>query len=87
MNLVAKEFVVQHATRGSGALVLSEFTGAPTELRAAVPCNPFDIEGVAQVIKTVLDSEESTRRHRLTQMARRLHRQDMHRWAGQQLDA
>jgi trehalose 6-phosphate synthase len=41
MNLVAKEYViVQHARRGSGSLVLSEFTGAAAELREAVSCNP-----------------------------------------------
>jgi alpha,alpha-trehalose-phosphate synthase [UDP-forming] len=88
MNLVAKEFaVVQQATKGSGALILSEFTGAATELWAAFSCNPFDVEGVAQVIETVLESDESTRRHRLTQMARRVHRHDIHRWAGLELDA
>ena len=46
MNLVAKEFVtVQAAVSGTGALVLSEFTGAATELTEALPCNPFDVTG------------------------------------------
>jgi alpha,alpha-trehalose-phosphate synthase [UDP-forming] len=88
MNLVAKEFVVvQQATKGSGALVLSEFTGAATELRGAYSCNPFDIEGITQVLETVLESDESSRRHRIAQMARRVHRHDIHRWASLELDA
>lgn len=88
MNLVAKEFVVvQQATKGSGALVLSEFTGAATELRAAFACNPFDVEGLALVLEKVLESEASARRHRLTQMARRVRRQDIHRWAALELDS
>src|SRR5262249_57021126 len=56
MNLVAKEYVtVQHARRGSGALVLSEFTGAAAELREAVPCNPFDVEGLSYRIERALE--------------------------------
>nr|MBA2626765.1 trehalose-6-phosphate synthase [Gemmatimonadales bacterium] len=47
MNLVAKEFVTaQAACGGSGALVLSEFTGAAVELGDALPCNPFDVVGL-----------------------------------------
>src|SRR6201986_1296530 len=47
MNLVCKEYVtVQQAAGGSGALVLSEFTGAAVELPQAVLCNPFDVEGL-----------------------------------------
>ena len=45
MNLVAKEYV---ACRGdeTGALVLSEFTGAADELSGAFLVNPHDIEGM-----------------------------------------
>ena len=46
MNLVAKEFVIaQDAAGGAGVLLLSEFAGAAEELREALPCNPFDVEG------------------------------------------
>jgi hypothetical protein len=46
MNLVAKEFVTaQAAGHGAGALVLSEFTGAATELRDALRCNPSTSRG------------------------------------------
>ena len=47
MNLVAKEFVIaQDAVGGAGVLLLSEFAGAAEELREALPCNPFDVEGL-----------------------------------------
>src|SRR5437899_1190617 len=63
MNLVAKEYVtVQYARRGSGSLVLSEFTGAAAELREAVPCNPFDVEGLSYRIEHALGLQASARR-------------------------
>jgi trehalose-6-phosphate synthase len=62
MNLVAKEFVaVQGATHGTGTLVLSEFAGAIEELREALPCNPYDIEGLAGTISLSLElTDEDT---------------------------
>jgi trehalose 6-phosphate synthase len=86
MNLVAKEYVtVQHARRGSGALVLSEFTGASAELREAVPCNPFDVEGLSYRIEHALGLQASTRRAALTTMARRIRGHDVHHWVDRQL--
>jgi trehalose 6-phosphate synthase len=86
MNLVAKEYVtVQYARRGSGALVLSEFTGAAAELREAVPCNPFDVEGLSYRIEHALGLQESTRRAALATMARRIRGHDVHQWVDRQL--
>jgi trehalose 6-phosphate synthase len=86
MNLVAKEYVtVQHARRGSGALVLSEFTGAATELREAVPCNPFDVEGLSRRIEHALRLPADRRRRALTAMARYVRGHDVHRWVAGQL--
>jgi trehalose 6-phosphate synthase len=86
MNLVAKEYViVQHARRGSGALVLSEFTGAAAELREAVPCNPFDVEGLSYRIEHALGLPASTRRAALAAMARRIRGHDVHHWVARQL--
>jgi trehalose 6-phosphate synthase len=86
MNLVAKEYVtVQHARRGSGALVLSEFTGAAAELREAVPCNPFDVEGLSRRIEQALRLPVDRRRSALTAMARYVRGHDVHRWVEGQL--
>jgi len=86
MNLVAKEYVtVQHARHGSGSLVLSEFTGAAAELPEAVPCNPFDVEGLSQRIEHALRLPAATRRSALATMARHVRRHDVHRWVAAQL--
>jgi trehalose 6-phosphate synthase len=86
MNLVAKEYViVQQARRGSGSLVLSEFTGAAAELREAVPCNPFDVEGLSYRIEQALQLPANTRRGALNTMARRIRAHDVYRWVDQQL--
>jgi len=86
MNLVAKEYVtVQQARRGSGTLVLSEFTGAAVELREAVPCNPFDVEGLSFRIEHGLGLSASTRRTAVATMARRIRAHDVHHWVAQQL--
>jgi trehalose 6-phosphate synthase len=88
MNLVAKEFVISQAAVGrAGALVLSEFTGAALELGEALPCNPFDAEGLSRVIERAIDLPEDDRQARTQAMARRLRRADVHRWARRELDA
>jgi trehalose 6-phosphate synthase len=88
MNLVAKEFVtVQHAAhQRHGVLLLSEFTGAATELTQALACNPFDIEGVCNAIETALGLSDTERESRMTRMARRIRRHDIHAWAERELD-
>ncbi len=86
MNLVAKEYVtVQQARGGSGCLILSEFTGAAAELREAVPCNPFDVEGLSYRIERALELPAGTRRTALAAMAGRVHDRDVHRWVDGQL--
>jgi trehalose-6-phosphate synthase len=71
MNLVAKEFVTaQAATGGTGALVLSEFTGAAEEFRRdALLCNPFDVDGLAATIESALELKDDDRRARVQRMA------------------
>jgi trehalose 6-phosphate synthase len=88
MNLVAKEYViVQHARRAAGALVLSEFTGAAAELREAVLCNPFDVEGLSACIEQAVELPSERRRSALASMSRRVSANDVHRWVAHQLSA
>lgn len=88
MNLVAKEFVVcQHAAGEGGALILSEFTGAAAELRRALLCNPFDVEGLARRIAEALELDGEERRRRLQEMAAAVHDYDVFRWADEELAA
>jgi len=88
MNLVAKEFVTtQAAAGGEGVLVLSEFTGAARELRGALPCNPYDLAGLAGTIELALELEADDRRQRLQRMARQVAQHDVFWWVGQELRA
>ena len=86
MNLVSKEYVtVQGATHGNGVLVLSEFTGAAHELREALPCNPFDVDGLAGTISLALELDEDDRRARIERMAARVHGHDVFAWLDDEL--
>jgi len=86
MNLVCKEFAVcQDAVGGAGALVLSEFAGAAEELREALPCNPFDVEGLSGTIELALELEEDDRRYRIERLAERVERHDVYEWLDQEV--
>ncbi len=86
MNLVAKEYVtVQAATEGTGVLVLSEFAGAIEELPEALPCNPFDLDGLVGTISLALELDEDDRLRRLERMAATVHRHDVFAWLDQEL--
>ena len=66
MNLVAKEYVATRSDN-TGALVLSEFTGAADQLRQAILINPHDIDGLKDSIMAAinLSPAEAGRRMRL----------------------
>jgi len=86
MNLVCKEYViVQQALGGSGALILSEFTGAADELPQAVLCNPFDVEGLSYRIEHALGLPAGARREALATMAEHVRTHDVYRWVSGQL--
>ena len=81
MNLVAKEYVAAHDD--SGALVLSEFTGAATELKQAFLCNPHDIARTKQTILRAIEAEPRERARRMRLMHRQVLRHDVQHWAEQ----
>jgi trehalose 6-phosphate synthase len=82
MNLVAKEYAVcQAATNGGGVLLLSEFAGASRELSGAVPCNPFDEEGLSYRIEEALAMDEGERRSRIRAMGGYVASHDVFAWA------
>ena len=57
MNLVAKEFISVRDDE-EGALILSQFTGASSELRDAILVNPYDMDGMADAIRAAVDDAE-----------------------------
>lgn len=86
MNLIAKEFVAAK-TDGRGVLILSEMTGASSELGEALIVNANNKAEIVQAIKQALEmpEEEQARRNRL--MQNRLSRYNVTRWAGDFLEA
>jgi trehalose-6-phosphate synthase len=86
MNLVAKEYVSCRYDE-SGALVLSEFTGAADELSGAFLVNPHDIEGLKDAIVRAATISPAEARRRMRTMRRRVREHDVADWAATFLDA
>ena len=86
MNLVAKEYVACRNDE-SGALVLSEFTGAADELVGAFLVNPHDIEGLKDTIMRAVTVPPAQARRRMRSMRRRVYEHDVAHWAATFLDA
>jgi trehalose 6-phosphate synthase len=85
MNLVAKEYVACR-TGESGALVLSEFTGAADELSGAFLINPHDIQGMKDAIVRAATAGPAEARRRMRSMRRRVTHFDVATWAASFLE-
>jgi trehalose 6-phosphate synthase len=86
MNLVAKEYIACRQDE-TGALVLSEFTGAADELPSALLVNPHDIEGLKDAIVRAATLSPAEARRRMRAMRRRVREHDVSHWAATFLDA
>ena len=80
MNLVAKEYVASRHDE-TGALVLSEFTGAADELTGAILVNPHDIEGMKNAIMRAVRISPNESRRAMRSMRRRVRENDVTHWA------
>ncbi|RYY40636.1 MAG: bifunctional alpha,alpha-trehalose-phosphate synthase (UDP-forming)/trehalose-phosphatase [Chitinophagaceae bacterium] len=85
MNLVAKEYVASCLDKG--VLILSELTGAASELSEAILVNPTDSSEVADAIHTALTMPLTEQRNRLSFMQRRLATYDVQRWINENLES
>jgi trehalose 6-phosphate synthase len=81
MNLVAKEFVSVRDDE-DGVLILSQFTGAASELREALLVNPYDLDGVAGAIHAAVSMPVEERRARMARMRTTVLEHNIYRWAG-----
>jgi trehalose 6-phosphate synthase/phosphatase len=80
MNLVAKEYCASNADN-NGVLILSEFAGAATQLRAgALVVNPHDIEGVANAIYQAYSMSPSERQSRMRRLRQSVAKRDIFWW-------
>ncbi len=84
MNLVAKEFVA--SCKEGGVLILSELTGAASELNEASLVSPTDIEEMADAIASALKMPLEEQKHRMQIMQKRLSEYDIVQWVNDFLD-
>jgi trehalose 6-phosphate synthase len=80
MNLVAKEYVNARED-GTGALILSPFTGAARELTDALIVNPYDTEQMADAIRYALGMAPEEERRRMAAMREQIRSANIYRWA------
>jgi trehalose 6-phosphate synthase/phosphatase len=80
MNLIAKEFIATKKN-GKGVLILSEMTGAASEMAEALTVNANNKGQIVQAIKQALEmpAEEQMERNKL--MQERLSRYTVSRWS------
>jgi len=79
MNLVAKEFISSRVD-GDGVLILSQFTGAATELEDALLINPYDISKFARRMREALEMAEAERRRRMKNMRKVVASNNIYHW-------
>jgi trehalose 6-phosphate synthase len=85
MNLIAKEYVAARLDN-SGALVLSEFTGAAAELPEAFLVNPHDVDGLKEAFVAALETPAAERSERMRKMREHVCAHDVRRWAKEFLE-
>ena len=85
MNLVAKEYLAACPDL-DGALVLSPFTGAASELERAWIASPFDREGLADAYHAALSAPPETRIERMRALRETVLRHNVFDWALEVLD-
>jgi trehalose 6-phosphate synthase len=84
MNLVAKEFVAARDDE-QGVLILSQFTGAATELPEALIVNPYNIDQCAAALHLALTMPPTEQRARMRSMRGIVQEFNVYRWAGRML--
>ncbi|MFJ3959285.1 trehalose-6-phosphate synthase [Arthrobacter sp. NPDC090010] len=85
MNLVAKEYVTARVDN-TGALVLSEFTGAADQLKQAFLINPHDIDGLKAAILAATRVSRAEAARRMRSMRRHVITHDVRDWSAAFLD-
>ena len=80
MNLIAKEYLATK-TDGRGVLILSEMTGAASELGEALVVNANDKAAIVRALKQALEMPPDEQRERNRVMQKRLRRYGIERWS------
>jgi trehalose-6-phosphate synthase len=86
MNLVAKEYISARDDE-SGVLILSQFTGASRELRDALIVNPYNVEEMAEAIRTAVEMDLTEQKARMRSMRETLRNRNIYYWAADLISA
>lgn len=86
MNLVAKEYIASQVDE-RGVLILSDLAGARDELHWALPVNPYDPEGFADVIQRGIALPVEERHDRMQQLRGFVADHDIYGWMAQHFRA
>ena len=86
MNLVAKEYLASRVDN-DGVLILSELAGSSKELPQALLVNPYDIEQLAQSIKTAIEMPLKEQQERNSILRKRIQRYDINKWSSNFMNA
>ncbi|MEB3244836.1 MAG: trehalose-6-phosphate synthase [Vampirovibrionales bacterium] len=79
MNLVAKEYCATKLDN-RGILLLSEFTGAASELTDAFTLNPYHIEGMADTLHEALTKPQDALTQSMAGLRRTIQKNTIHDW-------
>nr|WP_272911678.1 trehalose-6-phosphate synthase [Loktanella sp. M215] len=80
MNLVAKEYVAAQSPYNPGVLILSQFAGAAEAMTSALIVNPYDIDEMAQALRTALAMPLEERRERHQELVETVRHDDIGHW-------
>lgn len=80
MNLVSKEYVASQKEK-NGILILSDLTGAASELTEAILITPTDIEELGESIYKALELPQKEKDQRIHKMQERLQHYNVFTWA------
>ncbi|HVF69516.1 MAG TPA: trehalose-6-phosphate synthase [Xanthomonadales bacterium] len=86
MNLIAKEFVASRNDE-RGVLILSKFAGASAELSQAFIINPYNIDGVAEAIRSGLEMSQTEQERRMRKMRKIIKDHNVYKWSAEILRA
>ncbi|HEX2839756.1 alpha,alpha-trehalose-phosphate synthase (UDP-forming) [Hyphomicrobium sp.] len=81
MNLVSKEYVASQDPNDPGVPILSRFAGAAEQLVDALIVNPYNVEEMADAIKTALEMEKPERIERYTRLMEVIRGYDTATWS------
>lgn len=82
MNLVAKEYVAARSDE-SGALVLSQFTGASRDLKGAILINPYSAEETSEALHAALTMPKTEQHRRMKAMRASVRDYNIFRWSAE----